>query len=104
MDEVLFHLAHEHEQDREPAEARKVYREIIKSWPLSRYLPHAYLAFAEMYFDEGVRDPPKLALAEKAYLEVLRFPPPDNTVAGYAHYKLAYVHFNRGTRRARSTR
>jgi tetratricopeptide (TPR) repeat protein len=95
-DEVLFHLASEHEAAGETAEARRAYHEIIRSWPASRYLPNAYLSFAELFFEEAGRDPAKLAPAEKAYQEVLRFPPPDNKLAAYAHYKLAYVHFNRG--------
>jgi tetratricopeptide (TPR) repeat protein len=95
-DEVLFRLAYEHEQAREMDEARKHYLEIIKRWPASRYAPNAYLGIAEMFFDEAARDPSKLAAAEKAYGEVLRFPPPDNKVAGYAQYKLAYVHWNKG--------
>lgn len=95
-DAVLFYLAYEYEQARETAKAQATYRELIKSWPQSRYLPNAFLAFAEAFFEEGARDPSKLALAERAYEQVLRFPPPENQVAGYAHYKLAYVYFNKG--------
>jgi tetratricopeptide (TPR) repeat protein len=96
IDEVLFHLAYEHEQAREMDEARRWYREIITAWPQSRYVPNAYLAFAEMFFDQAANDPSKLAEAEKAYQEVLRYPPPDNKVAGYAHYKLGFVCWNKG--------
>jgi tetratricopeptide (TPR) repeat protein len=93
---VLYALAHEHELAHEPDQALQAYREIVKRWPLSRYLPDAYLAFAEAAFEDATSDPGKLALAERAYQEVLRFPLPDNKVAGYARYKLAHVHWNRG--------
>ena len=95
-DEVLYDLAFEHETGREPAEARKVYVELIKKYPQSRFLPNAYLALGEQFFEEAAGDPPKLALAEQAYLEVIKYPPPDNKVAGYAHYKLAYVYWTKG--------
>jgi tetratricopeptide (TPR) repeat protein len=95
-DEALFRLAHQHEQAGEPEQARRAYREILKSWPSSRYVPNAYLAFAEALFEEASRDPGKLAQAERAYQEVLRFPPPDNKVAHYARYKLAHVLWSRG--------
>jgi hypothetical protein len=95
-DEVLYYLAFEHEAARAPAEARKVYAELIKKYPQSRFVPNAYLAFGEGFFEEAAGDPLKLALAEQAYLEVIKYPPPDNTVAGYAHYKLAYVYWTKG--------
>jgi tetratricopeptide (TPR) repeat protein len=90
---VLFYLAHEHQQDGAPDEARKVYLDLIKGWPLSRYLPTAYVALADMYFDEATRDPAKLALAEKAYKEALRRSPAEHP---YVHYKLGFVHWNKG--------
>jgi tetratricopeptide (TPR) repeat protein len=95
-DEVLFYLAYEYEQARKPDEARKAYREIIVQWPASRYLPNAHLAFAEQLFEQAMVDPGKRGDAEKEYLEVLRYPPPDNKVAAYAHYKLGYVYWNAG--------
>jgi tetratricopeptide (TPR) repeat protein len=95
-DEVLFYLAYELERAKERGEAQKAYWEIIKGWPQSRHLPDAYLGLAEAFFDEGQGDPSKLAAAEQAYQEVLRFPPPGNKLVGYAHYKLGYVRWNRG--------
>ncbi|MCA9623938.1 MAG: hypothetical protein KC731_33175, partial [Myxococcales bacterium] len=56
----------------------------------------AYLAFAELFFDEATRDPSKWPLAAKAYDEVLGFPPPGNVLWGYAQYKKAYVAWNQG--------
>jgi TolA-binding protein len=95
-DEVLYRLAREHEEDGAPDEARKAYREIIKGWPLSRHVADAYFAFAQAFLEAGSRDPGKLGLAEQAYKEVLRFPPPENRLAAHAHYQLAVVHARRG--------
>jgi len=95
-DEVLYDLAYEHEQNGDPNQARKVYLELIQTAPASRYVPSAYLAFGELFFQEAQGDPSKWALAEQSYREVARFPAPENKVLGYAHYKLAYVYWNKG--------
>ncbi|MFO0757861.1 MAG: tetratricopeptide repeat protein [Byssovorax sp.] len=95
-DEVLYDLAYEHEQDKKPDEARKAYLELIQRFPVSRYVPSAYLAFGELFFAEAQADPSRLPLAEQSYKEVIKYPAPDNKVLGYAHYKLAYVHWNKG--------
>ncbi len=94
--EVLYDLAYEHEQNGNPDQARKAYLELIQTAPASRYVPSAYLAFGELFFQEAQGDPSKWALAEQSYREVARYPAPDNKVAGYAHYKLAYVYWNKG--------
>lgn len=96
LDEVLYNLAYEYEQDHKLDEARKVYLGLISDWPQSRYIPNAYLAFGELFFTEAQGDPTRWALAEQSYKEVARYPAPENTVLGYAHYKLAYVYWNKG--------
>jgi tetratricopeptide (TPR) repeat protein len=96
LDEILYYLAYEYEQAQDFANARKAYYELIQKAPSSRFIPNAYLAFGELFFNEGQGDPSRFPLAEKAYLEVLKFPPPNNKVFGYAHYKLAYVYWNQG--------
>jgi tetratricopeptide (TPR) repeat protein len=95
-DEVLYYLAYEYEQASNLDQARKVYLELIQSWPQSKFIPNAYLAFGELFFNEAQGDPSKWALAEQSYSEVIKYPPPDNKVWGYAHYKLAYVQWNKG--------
>src|SRR5262249_40080606 len=62
----------------------------------SKYLPHAYLAFGELFFQDAQGDASKWSLAEQSYKEVLKYPAPDNTMLGYAHYKLGYVYWNQG--------
>jgi TolA-binding protein len=95
-DEVLYYLAYEHEQANDLEKARKVYLKLIQNWPQSKFIANAYLAFGELFFNEAQGDPSKWALAEQSYNEVIKYPPPDNKVFGYAHYKLAYVAWNKG--------
>jgi TolA-binding protein len=95
-DEVLYYLAYEYEQGNQLDPARKVYLELIQNWPQSKFIPNAYLAFGELFFNEAQGDPSKWAFAEQSYNEVIKYPPPDNKVWGYAHYKLGYVYWNKG--------
>lgn len=95
IDEVLYYMAYEHELGADHAGARKVYYELIRKAPTSPWVPRAYLAFGELFFQEAQGDPDKWELALQAYRKVLEYPAPDNKVYGYARYKLAYVHWNR---------
>ena len=95
-DEVLYYLAYEYEQANQLDPARKVYFELIQNWPQSKFIPNAYLAFGELFFNEAQGDPSKWPLCEQSYTEVIKYPPPENKVWGYAHYKLAYVYWNKG--------
>ena len=91
LDEVLYYLAYEYEQSGDLDNARKVYFELIQKAPKSKYIPNAYLAFGELFFQEAMADPNKWALSGEAYKQVLKYPLPDNKVKwGYAHYKLGY--------------
>ena len=56
LDEVLFRLAAELTAAKKDAEAREFLLRLIKDYPRSRYVPDAYLAFAELYFDRGEVD------------------------------------------------
>ena len=96
LDEVLYYLAYEYEQAGDNDNARKVYAQLIHDRPNSKYVPNAYLAFAELFFNESQGDPSKWDTSRKAYEEVLKYKPETNKVYGYAMYKLAYVHWNMG--------
>ena len=96
IDEVLYYLAYEYEQSQNYDKAREVYLELIDKAPKSPYIPNAYLAFGELFFQEAQGDPSKWELAAAAYKEVIKYPPPNNKVYGYARYKLGYVHWNKG--------
>jgi tetratricopeptide (TPR) repeat protein len=96
MDEVNYYMAYEYEMAHDLASARRSYFELIQKEPNSRYIPNAYLAFGEMFFDEAAKDPSKWDLAVAAYQEVIKFPPPDNKVYGYAWYKLGWTYASKG--------
>lgn len=96
IDEVLYYLAYEYEQAGDLKNARKVYYDLIQKAPKSPYIPNAYLAFGELFFQEAQAEPSKWDLAAAAYQKVIGYPPPKNKVFGYAHYKLGYVYWNKG--------
>jgi TolA-binding protein len=96
LDEVLYYLAYEYEQSNDLVNARRVYYDLIKKKPDSKYIPNAYLAFGELFFNEAQGDPSKWDFAAQAYTEVIKFPPEKSKVYGYAWYKLAYVFWNKG--------
>jgi tetratricopeptide (TPR) repeat protein len=96
LDEVLYYLAYEYEQANDNDKARKVYFQLIQTRPNSKYIPNAYLAFGELFFNEAQGDPSKWDTAAQAYTQVIKYPPPENKVYGYAWYKLAYVFWNEG--------
>ena len=91
MDEVLFSLAFALQELDQFEKARSVYRRLIKDYPNSRFVPNAYLSFAEYYFNEES----DMEAAGKFYRKVLEFPPKGNSVYGYALYKIAWVEYNR---------
>jgi len=96
IDEVLYYLAYEYEQGGDLKNARATYFELIQKAPKSAYIPNAYLAFGELFFQEAQGDPSKWDLSAAAYKEVIKYPPPNNKVYGYARYKLGYVFWNKG--------
>ena len=96
IDEVLYYLAYEYEQAQDAKSARTVYYDLIQKAPNSKYIPNAYLAFGELFFNEAQGDPSKWELAAKAYAEVTKYPAPGDKVLAYAHYKAAYVYWNKG--------
>lgn len=89
MDEVLFSLAFGLEEMRQFQRARQVYHRLIKGFPQSRFIPHAYLSFAEYYFGEG-----DMQAAQQFYNKVTEIPPDRNPVYGYALYKQAWALYN----------
>lgn len=96
IDEVLYYLAYEYEQAGDLDNARTAYLELTENWKQSRFVPNAFLAFGELYFQEAQGDPGKWPFAQNFYKEVLKYDPPENKLWGYAAYKLGYVFWNRG--------
>lgn len=89
FDEVLFTLAFYLEGLGMEEQARTVYHRLLRDAPDSRFVPQAYLAFAEHAFEQGNLDD-----ARSFYERVIAIPPERNPVYGYARYKLAWVHVN----------
>jgi TolA-binding protein len=91
IDDALYFLAIEHIEADSLENARKSYFKLIQSFPQSPWIPHAYLGFGEMFLSEGAADPSKLDFARQSYEQVLKYPPPQNEVYGFAHYRLGQV-------------
>ncbi len=89
MDEVLFRLAYLLQMLKKEDQAREFYHRLIKDYPQSKYVPNAYLSFAELYFLKG-----DMETAGKFYDKVTEFPA--STVFGYALYKKGWVEINLG--------
>jgi tetratricopeptide (TPR) repeat protein len=89
MDEVLFSLGFALEEMKQFERARQVYHRLIKGYPQSRFIPNAYLSFAEYYFVEG-----DMGAAQTFYQKVTEIPPDRNAVYGYAIYKQAWCAYN----------
>jgi tetratricopeptide (TPR) repeat protein len=88
LDEVLFALAFNYQQKKEPERAKKIYVELIKRYPRSERVPDTLLNVGEIFFEAGQVDQ-----ALKAYQKVV-----DNyhdaDVYGYALYKLGWCYYN----------
>ncbi len=89
MDEVLFSLAFGLEEVGEFDQARKVYRQLIERFENSPFIPHAWLSFAEYFFNNG-----EMTSAITFYEKVTAIPPARNPVYGYALYKSAWAYYN----------
>lgn len=89
LDAVLFALAFNYQQKKEPEKAKKIYIEIIRRYPRSEHIPDTLLNVGEIFFEAGQVDQ-----ALKAYQKVV-----DNykdaDVYGYALYKLGWCYYNR---------
>lgn len=95
-DEAAYYSGLAYERLGETANAKKQYLELVTSYPASPLRPYVYLAFGEMFADQAVAEEGKWELAAQAYREVAKYPPPQNTAYGYAHYRLGNVEANLG--------
>jgi tetratricopeptide (TPR) repeat protein len=86
-DQLLFIRAQALWDQGKKQEAARAYRDLIKNYPNSRYVPEAYLAFGEYYFDEG-----KIEKALMAYKKVIQYK--GSKVYSYALYKTGWCYFN----------
>jgi tetratricopeptide (TPR) repeat protein len=89
MDEVLFKLAYLLTSVKKEDQAREFFLRLIKDYPNSKYIPDAYLSFAEYYFNKGEMDS-----ALRFYEKVEQFP--RSSVYPYAVYKKGWCYVNLG--------
>ncbi len=87
MDEVLFNVADMLNKAGRQDKARKFFGKLIRNFPQSKYIPDAYLSFAEYYFNAG-----KVEDALKLYQQVGRYP--NSPIYGYAVYKQGWCWLN----------
>ncbi|HTE49806.1 MAG TPA: tetratricopeptide repeat protein [Kofleriaceae bacterium] len=87
MDEALFYYAYTLQGAKRVDLARKVYQQLIQNYPNSKFIPFAFLSFADYFFETN-----NLAQAEKFYDKVLEFP--TSPVYAYALYKKGWVYLN----------
>jgi tetratricopeptide (TPR) repeat protein len=98
LDEVLFFLARNLlQRDRADEDAMKAYRALIRSFPESPYVPDAWMAFGEYYFDKANKADRtgNLRKALEAYQKAASYQ--ESSVYGYALYKQGWVQFNLGS-------
>jgi len=89
MDEVLFRLAVLLTSAKKDDQAREYLLRLIKDYPTSKYIPDAYLAFAEHAFDGGDMD-----AALRFYEKIEQFP--KSSLYPYAAYKKGWCYINLG--------
>ena len=87
MGRALFHFAYMLQGVKRFKEARKVFHRLIQDHPSSKYIPEAYLAFADYFFEQN-----SMANAEQYYNKVLKFR--NAPIYTYALYKKGWVFLN----------
>jgi TolA-binding protein len=92
IDVVLFFLGHNLWEGGQEKDALAIYKTLITRFPKSQYVPDAYLAFGEWYFNNsgGRRD--MLGKALEAYNQAASFT--ESPVYGFAIYKQGWCHYN----------
>jgi TolA-binding protein len=95
LDEVLYFLAENlSKRSRNDPDALKAYRALIQRFPNSRFVPDAWMAFGEYYFEKANESDRvgNLRRALEAYRKAAGYQ--ESSVYGYALYKQAWVHYN----------
>jgi TolA-binding protein len=87
MDEVLFYYAYTLQSAKRIPLSRTVFKRLIQNYPKSKYVPWAYLSFADYFFEKG-----ELNNADLFYGKVLEFP--RSQIYNLALYKRGWVFMN----------
>ncbi len=96
LDEVLFFLGENLWKQGKQEEALTAYRVLVTRYPKSKYVPDAWMAFGEYYFNsaERARRNENLNKALGSYQRAASYT--ESSVYGYAMYKQAWVFYNLG--------
>jgi tetratricopeptide (TPR) repeat protein len=97
LDEVVFFLGENLWRGNRRKEALDAYKVLITRFPKSKYVPDAWMAYGEHYFDtadKGNRTE-NLRKALGAYQRAASVQ--ESSVYGFALYKQAWVHYNLGS-------
>ncbi len=93
-DEVLYFLGHNLWDDNQEKEALGIYKLLVTRFAQSKYVPDAYLAFGEYYFNNSNGQRSELSKALAAYKKAASYP--ENKVYLYALYKQGWCYYNLG--------
>jgi len=93
-DEVLFFLGTYLMEDGQDRKALVAFKRLVEKHPKSKYIPDAYLAFGEYYFNNSKGKHADLEKALAAYKKAAEFP--ESQVYAFALYKQGWCHFNLG--------
>ncbi len=93
-DEVLFFLGNFLMEDGQDRKALVAYKRLLEKYPKSRYVPDAYLAFGEYYFNNSKGKRTELEKALAAYTKAAEFTESQNYA--FALYKQGWCYFNMG--------
>ena len=91
-DEVLYFLGHNLMDLGEEKKGLVAYRKLIETYPKSRFVPDAHLAFGEYYFNNSKGKREFLTRALQSYQAAASFP--ESSIYGFALYKQGWCYFN----------
>ncbi len=83
-DQALFYYGYMLKSAGKHDAARAAYDHLLKDHPSSKYVPDAYLVFADYFFERG-----ELANAAERYRRVLSFP--QSSAYWYARYRIGWI-------------
>ncbi len=91
-DEVLYYLGYDLMEMGEERKALVAYNRLVEKYPKSKYLPDAYLAFGEYYFNNSRAKREFLTKALDNYKKAASYV--DSNVYAFALYKEGWCYFN----------
>jgi TolA-binding protein len=91
LPEAYYYAGLENELAGHRADAQRLYDELIRRAPDSRFAPFAYFALGELSFTDDAADPLTIERAWEAYQTVLTYPSPSNVLRPDALLRLAEI-------------